>query len=52
MAVKENAASQALRWQKIGLVQEHYSEFVPFLRDVMDLLGFSTSEIQEDIGKF
>lgn len=52
MAMKENAIAQALRWQKIGLVQEHYSEFVPFLREVMDLLGFSTSEIQEDIGKF
>ena len=52
MAVKETAVSAAIRWQKLELIQGHYSEFIPFLRDTMALLGFNTSEIQDDIGKF
>lgn len=52
MAVKESAVNAAIRWQKLELLQAHYSEFIPFLRDTMGLLGFTTSEIQEDIGKF
>lgn len=52
MAVKESAVNAAIRWQKLEILQGHYSEFIPFLRDVMELLGFTTSEIQEDIGKF
>lgn len=52
MAVKETAIAAAIRWQKLEILQKHYSEFIPFLQDVMELLGFSTSEIQEDIGKF
>jgi hypothetical protein len=34
------------------LVQAHYSTFVPFLIDVMDELGFSTTEIQIDIAGY
>lgn len=52
MAVKETAVAAAIRWQLLEAVQTHYSEFIPFLHDVMELLGFTTSEIQEDIGKF
>ena len=52
MAVKETAVNAAIRWQKLELLQGHYSEFIPFLRDTMALLGFNTSEIQDDIGKF
>ena len=52
MAVKETAVAAAIRWQKLEMLQGHYSEFIPFLQDVMSLLGFQTSEIQEDIGKF
>lgn len=52
MAVKESAGQAALRWQKLGIVQEHYSEFVPFLEAVMSMLGFQTTDIQRDIGKF
>jgi hypothetical protein len=33
-------------------VQQHYSSFIPFLEDVMDELGFSTTEIQKDIGGY
>lgn len=52
MAVKETAIAASIRWKKLELLQAHYSEFIPFLRDTMELLGFTTSEIQEDIGKF
>lgn len=40
------------RWQHLEVLQQHYSEFNPFLEDVMDLLGFTTSPVQEDIGSF
>lgn len=52
MAMKETPAAAAIRWQKLELLQDGYSEFIPFLHDVMELLGFHTSDIQEDIGKF
>ena len=34
------------------MLQAHYSSFVPFLHDVMEELGFDTSEIQEDIAGY
>lgn len=49
---RENASQAKTRWEKLWLLQSHYSEFLPFLHDVMELLGFSVSEIQEDIAKF
>lgn len=49
---KENAVSALHRWRKHQALQEHYSEFTPFLEDVMDLLGFVTSPLQIDIGKW
>lgn len=49
---KESAAEALVRWKKLHLLQDHYSEFIPFLMDGMALLGFSVSEIQEDIAKF
>ena len=49
---RESSSEALVRWQKLHLLQDHYSEFLPFLHDVMDLLGFSVSEIQEDIAKF
>src|SRR5690606_11940141 len=33
-------------------VQDNYREFAPFLEEVMELLGFSTSPLQHDIGRF
>jgi hypothetical protein len=33
-------------------VQAHYADFIPFLEDVMEELGFSTSDIQKDIAGF
>jgi hypothetical protein len=41
-----------LRWRRLEVVQELYAEFIPFLEEVMILLGFSTTEIQADIAKF
>lgn len=36
----------------LQMVQEGYPDFIPFLEDVMELLGFSTSDIQRDIAGF
>lgn len=52
MAVRESGDAALLRWQSLGVLQEHYSEFDPFLQDVMELLGFDTSPVQRDIGSF
>ena len=49
---RESSSEALVRWQKLHLLQDFYSEFIPFLHDVMALLGFSVSEIQEDIAKF
>lgn len=52
MAMRESAESALLRWQTLEVIQNHYKEFSPFLEDVMDLLGFTTSPVQQDIGSF
>lgn len=49
---RETPEAALLRWESLGLVQEHYADFIFFLRDVMELLGFSTTEIQEDIARY
>jgi hypothetical protein len=49
---RESASEALVRWKKLHLLQDYYSEFIPFLHDVMALLGFHVSEIQEDIAKF
>ena len=49
---REGAQAALVRWKKLHLLQDAYSEFIPFLHDVMAILGFSVSEIQEDIAKF
>jgi len=36
----------------LEMVQAHYADFIPFLEDVMTLLGFSTTDIQRDIAGF
>ena len=40
------------RVARLRELQAEYPDFVPFLRDGMKFLGFNTSEIQEDIGRF
>lgn len=52
MASRESDQSALLRWQTLGVIQEHYAQFDPFLEDVMELLGFHTSPLQKDIGSF
>jgi hypothetical protein len=52
MSARESEAEAASRWQRLALLQEAYPTFVPFLRDMMKELGFSTSDIQEDIANW
>ncbi len=52
IGARESAAAAAERYQVLVEVQNHYRDFTPFLHEVMALIGFSTSEIQEDIGRF
>jgi len=40
------------RIQLLMVLQGHYKEFVTFLRDCMEFLGFDSTEIQEDIGGY
>jgi hypothetical protein len=49
---RESTDAALDRWKRLGLLQDHYREFLPFLEDVMDLLGFSVSELQADIAHF
>lgn len=48
--IRESTEDALRRWERLELIQQAYPEFVPFLRDGMEELGFKTSEIQEDIG--
>lgn len=52
MLIRESPVAAAARWAKLEVLQEHYSEFLPFLEDAMEAMGFSVSEIQKDIAKF
>lgn len=52
MAVRETTESAELRWAELHLLQEEYRHFGTLLEDVMELLGFTTSEIQHDIANF
>ena len=52
MKARESAELASARWRQLDLVQTHYASFIPFLEDVMEELGFSTTEIQKDIGGY
>lgn len=52
MKAREAPHLAQARWEKLELVQRHYASFIPFLEDVMEELGFSTTEIQKDIGGY
>lgn len=41
-----------LRLEELRMLQEHYARFEDFLEDGMALLGFHTSPVQFDIGRF
>lgn len=49
---RESAENAVIRWGLLEELQKHYAEFVPFLRDCMQHLGFDTSDIQEDIAHY
>lgn len=40
------------RFARAQMVREHYSDFVPFYRDAMKFLGFTTTWMQDDIAEF
>lgn len=50
--MRESPEAALLRWDKLERLQRHYREFIPFLTDMMEELGFSTTEIQAEIGMF
>lgn len=52
MSKRESAELAQIRWDKLDVLRKFYPDFVPFLQDRMEDLGFSTDEIQEDIGEF
>lgn len=52
MKPRESAVLAALRMEALDALRSHYSTFVPFLEDVMDELGFSTTEMQKDIANY
>lgn len=41
-----------IRLEQLNTLQKHYKRFIPFLTDIMYELGFSTTKIQADIGKY
>lgn len=49
---RESLEQAKQRWDRLRLLQKAYPKFVPFLRDMMDELGFGTTWLQEDIAEF
>lgn len=49
---REAVEKSLTRWEELAVLQKHYSEFLPFLEDAMEFLGFSTTDIQADIASF
>lgn len=47
---RESGDAAVERLQALAVLAESYPDFVPFLRDGMQFLGFALSDIQEDIG--
>lgn len=52
MKAPESRDLASQRWELLKVLQAHYPDFIPFLEDVMEDLGFSTTDIQKDIGKY
>ncbi|WCA46299.1 large terminase subunit [Caulobacter phage ERS] len=52
MAIREGTEAQLARWKQLELLQRHYADFDDFLADGMEHLGFDTSPVQYDIGRF
>lgn len=52
MKLRETQEQALRRWEELEVLQAHYKDFLVFLRDVMQLLGFGTTPLQEDIAQF
>ncbi|ALF01684.1 large terminase [Caulobacter phage Percy] len=52
MAIREGHEAQLARWKTLEVLQRHYADFDDFLADAMEHLGFDTSPVQYDIGRF
>lgn len=52
MALRENAVEALVRIRKLELVRAAYPDFKDFLHDGMELLGFTATDIQEDIAAY
>lgn len=50
MRGREHAEAAEARWELLRIVQAHYVNFADFLHDGMVALGFTSTEIQQDIG--
>lgn len=48
----ESQEERDLRFAKMKLLQAHYADFKVFLRDVMRMMGFDPTWMQEDIADF
>lgn len=48
----ENREAQEKRWKQLKLLQIIYPHFVPFMVDMMEFLGFKSTDIQKDIAEF
>lgn len=49
---RETPQAAVLRWRKLAVIQDAYRDFIPFLVEVMDILGFPTSDVQKDIASW
>lgn len=52
MVTNESPEEAILRFEQLEALQLEYATFDPFLDDVMDMLGFPTTAIQQDIGAY
>jgi hypothetical protein len=50
--MRESPELALKRWAALELVQAAYPTFIPFLEDVMDELGFGTTDLQKDIAQY
>lgn len=50
--MRESPEAAALRWQKLRLLQQHYTSFNRFMEDMMKELGFTPTWMQHDLASY
>lgn len=50
--MSDEETSDDARWQQLAVLREEFPDFLTFLRLGMEWMGFSLSDIQEDIGEY